>query len=85
MALCVSYVGFVADIPLLHLAWLSPAFTTLLLLKVSGVPMVEKAGEKKWGSDPAYRNYMDNTNLLIPGKPAPPLAHANGDKPKELM
>ena len=30
-------------------AWISPVFTAFLLLKVSGVPMVEKAGNKKWG------------------------------------
>lgn len=48
-------------------SWLSPAFTALLLLKISGVPMVEKAGEKKWGSDPDYIQYMQNTPCIIPG------------------
>ena len=33
----------------LHAGWISPAFSTLLLLKVSGVPMVEKAGENDTG------------------------------------
>ena len=51
-------------------AWISPAFTAFLLLKVSGVPMVEKAGKKKWGHLKEYQNYMENTNLLIPGTPA---------------
>ena len=36
-----------------QLGWLSPAFNTALLLLVSGVPLVEKAGEKKWGTDPS--------------------------------
>lgn len=57
--------------PSMHFAWLSPAFTTLLLLKVSGVPMVEKAGLKKWGSDPKYMHYMKHTSMLILGPPAP--------------
>lgn len=35
-------------------SWLSPAFTAFLLLKVSGVPMVEAAGKKKWGDNPDY-------------------------------
>jgi len=52
----------------------SPLFTAFLLLKLSGVPMVEKAGEKKWGTDPAYRFYMKNTNMLIPWFPGTKLA-----------
>ena len=44
--------------------------------------MVEHAGQKKWGDDPAYRNYMDNTNLLLPGKPAPPLPPPKSLEPK---
>mmetsp|Transcript_35356 Transcript_35356/g.41673 ORF Transcript_35356/g.41673 Transcript_35356/m.41673 type:complete len:305 (-) Transcript_35356:26-940(-) len=47
-------------------SWFSPLFTALLLLKVSGVPMVEKAGEKKWGKDPAYMKYMAETPCIIP-------------------
>ncbi len=29
--------------------------------------MVEKAGLKKWGGDPAYQAYLQRTPLLIPG------------------
>merc|ERR1712066_182859 len=39
------------------MAWLSPLTTFLLLTKVSGVPMLEKQGEARWGSDPAYQWY----------------------------
>ena len=53
----------------LHAAWLSPAFSALLLLKVSGVPLVEAAGEKKWGNDPTYRKYMESTPCVIPFLP----------------
>jgi len=55
----------------LHAAWISPAFTILLLLKVSGVPMVEKAGKKKWGEDPAYMHYITKTSCVVPWLPAP--------------
>jgi steroid 5-alpha reductase family enzyme len=54
----------------LHAAWLSPAFTAVLLLRVSGVPMVEKAGQKKWGDDPAYQQYMKSTSCILPWFPA---------------
>lgn len=50
-------------------AWISPLFTAVLLLKVSGVPMVEAAGEKKWGTDPEYRAYMEGTSCLVPWFP----------------
>jgi len=89
MAGAVSVAGIATGDASLQLAWLCPAFTTVLLLKVSGVPMVEKAGEKKWGSDPAYRNYMDKTSMLLPWKPAPPLPPAprisTGVSTKALM
>ena len=51
-------------------AWLSPAFTAFLLLKVSGVPMVEKAGLKKWGADPKYLAYVNGTSCVVPWFPA---------------
>lgn len=54
----------------LYFALLSPVFTWFLLLKVSGVPMLEKAGMKKWGGDPVYVNYMTNTSCIIPWFPA---------------
>lgn len=56
------------------LAWLSPIFTAFLLLKLSGVPAIEASGKKKWGHLKEYTNYMENTNLLIPGRPAKRIA-----------
>jgi steroid 5-alpha reductase family enzyme len=72
MAASVSSAGLAARLSVLHFAWLSPAFTALLLLRVSGVPMVEAAGQKKWGTEPAYRHYMERTAMIIPWWPAPP-------------
>jgi steroid 5-alpha reductase family enzyme len=55
------------------LAWLSPVTTFVLLMKVSGVPLLEASGEKRWGSDPAYQWYMKNTPCIVPAlKPPPP-------------
>jgi hypothetical protein len=54
------------------LAWLSPLFTAHLLINVTGVKMVESAGMKKWGHDPAYLHYMKHTQMLMLGRPAPP-------------
>jgi len=51
-------------------AWLSPAFTAFLLLKVSGAPMVDKAGKRKWGGDPRYDEYVAKTSSLVPWFPA---------------
>ena len=45
---------------------LSPLLMTVLLLKVSGVAMLEKdIGERR----PAYRDYIARTNAFIPGPP----------------
>merc|ERR1712007_170495 len=51
------------------LGWVSPAFNTFLLLSVSGVPMLEKAGEKSWGSDAEYVRYMRETSCIVPWFP----------------
>ena len=78
-ALAVSVAGLRASDYSLLWAWLSPAFTALLLLRVSGIPMVEAAGEKKWGDDPRYRHYVEHTSVLVPWFPAPPLSPHEND------
>lgn len=45
---------------------LSPVFTTFLLLKVSGIPLLEKKNKKLYGEDPDYVKYVKSTNLLVP-------------------
>ena len=70
-ALAVSVAGLRAAEPSSLYAWLSPAFTALLLLKVSGVPMVEAAGTKKWGHDESYLHYVEHTSSVVPWFPAP--------------
>lgn len=53
-------------------SWLvviSPIFVTLLLTKVSGIPMLDEAAKKRWGDDAAYRDYTRDTPVLIPRPP----------------
>lgn len=45
---------------------LSPLFVALLLIYVSGIPMLERAGHKRWGPLPSYKAYKLSTPVLIP-------------------
>ncbi len=47
-------------------AMISPIFVTLLLTRVSGVPLLEKKSDKKWGGQADYEEYKKNTPVLIP-------------------
>lgn len=44
----------------------SPLFITILLLFISGVPILEKSADKRWGDNASYRRYRARTSLLIP-------------------
>jgi len=44
----------------------SPGFVSFLLLCLSGIPMLEKAHEKKYGNEDAFKAYKQSTNLLFP-------------------
>jgi steroid 5-alpha reductase family enzyme len=48
------------------LAALSPLFEALLLVFVSGVPPLQRAGDKRWGAEPAYVAYRERTPLFLP-------------------
>ena len=47
-------------------AMISPLFVTLLLTRVSGVPLLEKKADSKWGGQEDYEAYKKNTPVLIP-------------------
>ena len=49
-----------------YAALISPIFVTFLLVKVSGVKLLEESGKKRWGSDPTYQKYVTNTSVLLP-------------------
>ena len=44
---------------------ISPIFTYLLLVYVSGINLLEKSGEKKWGNLKEYRKYKKDTPRLF--------------------
>ena len=57
-------------VPVLH-GWqwatlISPVFVFLLLTRVSGVPMLEKKADAKWGGEPDYEAYKKRTPVLVP-------------------
>ncbi|PVD30676.1 hypothetical protein C0Q70_09950 [Pomacea canaliculata] len=45
---------------------ISPLFTSYLLIGISGIPLLEQYGQRKWGMDPAYQEYIKNTAKLVP-------------------
>ena len=44
----------------------SPVVVTLLLTRVSGVPLLEKRADEKWGGQADYETYKRTTPVLIP-------------------
>jgi steroid 5-alpha reductase family enzyme len=48
---------------------IGPVFITLLLLFVSGIPLLERSADAKYGDDPAYREYKRRTSILVPFPP----------------
>ncbi len=48
---------------------ISPVFVTLLLTRVSGIPMLEARAEKRWGGEDEFRRYIQNTPVLVPRPP----------------
>lgn len=48
------------------MSFISPAFSALLLLKVSGVPLSEKKYDKRYGDRKDYQEWKKNTPRLIP-------------------
>lgn len=49
---------------------ISPLFVTILLTRISGVPMLETRADEKWGGQPEYEAYKAGTSVLIPRPPA---------------
>jgi steroid 5-alpha reductase family enzyme len=70
----VLWVGVaVVAAPVLH-GWqwvtlISPVFVFLLLTRVSGVPLLEKRADAKWGGQADYEAYKARTPVLVPRPP----------------
>ena len=48
---------------------ISPVFVFLLLTRVSGVPLLEKSADKRWGGETEYEAYKARTSVLLPRPP----------------
>jgi len=44
----------------------SPVLVMLLITKLSGIPLLEAAGKKKWGDNSEYLRYLAETPVLVP-------------------
>ena len=49
-----------------HISLISPIFIYLLLTRMSGVNLLEKYADEKWGVDANYQGYKRDTPVLIP-------------------
>jgi len=58
--------GVGGKIAALAMAGVSPAFVTLLLTKVSGIPMSETKYDKRFAKEPKYQEWKRNTPVLFP-------------------
>jgi len=47
-------------------ALISPLFVSLLLTRISGIPLLEKKADQKWGGQAEYESYKKTTPVLIP-------------------
>lgn len=61
-------------LPALHgwqwLALISPVFVTIMLTRISGVPLLEARADEKWGGQADYEAYKARTPVLIPRPPS---------------
>jgi steroid 5-alpha reductase family enzyme len=51
------------------LTLISPIWVIIQLTVISGIPMLEKKADKRWGGQEDYENYKKSTPVLIPKPP----------------
>ena len=49
-----------------RVAWISPLFIYVLLTKISGIPILDRRAQEKWGEQVEYQKYRENTPALVP-------------------
>lgn len=69
--ICVWIGMYIIAFPVLEsgekiIALISPLAIYITLRFVSGIPLLEKSADKKWGNNDDYRKYKHRTSLLIP-------------------
>ena len=47
----------------------SPVFVAMLLTSISGIPILERRADEKWGGESDYESYKRRTPVLIPKRP----------------
>ena len=50
-------------------AMCSPVFVTFLLTQMSGVPILEKSADERWGNEAKYQEYKRLVPVLVPRLP----------------
>jgi hypothetical protein len=65
---CRIFFSTYSQILLLHFCtWSSNGFLKLVKIYLfSGIPLLEASGMKRWGKNPEYLRYVENTPVLIP-------------------
>jgi len=53
-----------------YVTLVSPVFVTVLLTRISGVPLLERRADEKWGGQEDYEAYKARTPVLIPRPPS---------------
>ena len=48
---------------------ISPVLSYVLLTRISGVPLLDARAERRWGDDPDYKRYIQETPVLVPRPP----------------
>ncbi len=54
------------SLPLAAVSLISPLFSSFIVLKLSGVPLLEKKSNALYGKNKEYITYVESTNKLIP-------------------
>ena len=49
-----------------HLTLISPIFVYVLLTRISGIPILERRADQRWGDDPDYQAYKEATPIFLP-------------------
>lgn len=61
-----AYGGLVNTTPRALFVFWSPISVALLLIYISGIPILEKSSDQKFGKDKEYQRYKKTTSVLIP-------------------
>jgi len=74
----VALVGVVGLAGWRYVTLVSPVFVFVLLTRMSGVPLLEARAAKRWGDDPAFVAYTENTPVLLLRPPRQPPTPGGG-------